>query len=105
MTRRIHWLLWPALALVAVPAAAHPGHGASADSASLTHYMTEPFHAAILMAVVVAIMAIGGWMSRQIGGLRFKPLSRKALAAGFYTHWPQRWMHFVPNRWCDRLGG
>lgn len=67
MTRRIDWLLWSALAMIAVPASAHPGHGTTADSSSLTHYVTDPMHGTLLVAVLIAAIAVGAWIVRLIG--------------------------------------
>lgn len=69
MMRRFNWLFWSALAMTAVPAAAHPGHGTTADSSSLAHYATEPFHVVLLAAVLVVALGMGSWAARQIAGL------------------------------------
>lgn len=66
MTRRFNWLLWSALAIAAVPAAAHPGHGTTVDSSSLAHYTSEPFHAVLLAAVLVVAIGMGSWAAKQV---------------------------------------
>lgn len=59
MSRRPVWLLWLLLSTVAIPAAAHPGHGTSDNGASATHYVTEPVHALALFAGVgIAAIAV-----------------------------------------------
>jgi hypothetical protein len=42
------------MSLVPAIAAAHPGHGHT-DPRSWTHYVTEPVHAAALIAALVAL--------------------------------------------------
>lgn len=40
---------------------AHPGHGAT-DGHSLIHYLTEPMHATILIAVIIMILSSATWL-------------------------------------------
>lgn len=42
---------------LAAPAAAHPGHGAPELASSWLHYVAEPGHAFVLVAVVLASAA------------------------------------------------
>ncbi|GEM_PF-977706 len=45
----------------AVSLMAHPGHGTT-DGHSLIHYLTEPMHATVLVAVFIMIAASITWM-------------------------------------------
>ena len=53
----------PAL-LLAVQAAAHPGHGAGGGSFGLAHHLTEPLHAVTTLLCVVAVAGALVWARR-----------------------------------------
>jgi hypothetical protein len=55
--------------LVAATAAAHPGHGRSNDSGlGLLHYLSEPEHAVVLIALLAA--AVAGLLLRRLAKRR-----------------------------------
>lgn len=46
----------------AVSLSAHPGHG-TGDGESVQHYVTSPLHAAPVVAGLMTVLAVGGWVS------------------------------------------
>jgi hypothetical protein len=51
---------------IAAPAAAHPGHGAPELESSWLHYVAEPEHAFVLVALVlVSSASISVWARRR----------------------------------------
>lgn len=44
--------------LIAAAAAAHPGHGGSAEAYGIVHHLTEPFH--VVGALGVVLVALTG---------------------------------------------
>lgn len=65
MSCRPVWLLSLVLSALAVPAAAHPGHGAAGNAASPSHYLTEPVHALVLVAGILVATVAGSWIARK----------------------------------------
>lgn len=56
------------VALAAVPAFAHPGHGRDGGSNSIMHYATEPVHVAPVVFAALAGIAVTGlivWLRRK----------------------------------------
>jgi type IV secretory pathway VirB2 component (pilin) len=51
--------------LLAVAAAAHPGHGASDQAQSLLHYLTEPIHVIGVLAVAFVVISGAGFLRRR----------------------------------------
>ena len=70
MTKAVSYLLVSAIAWVA-PAivSAHPGHGLDGGSFSLLHYLTEPEHVGIGLAVILLVAAGVYWSVRTVASV------------------------------------
>jgi len=62
------WGMSVFIALLAVPAGAHPGHGLA--DASATHLVTSPYHLGMLL-VVAAMLALGAHWTRSVRARRW----------------------------------